>query len=204
MQVALQSWGFTRVVSNVSLFVKRTFKFVLFLLVYIDDILITGLDNTALRACVHDLETQFALKTLGSISYFLGFEAYRDHSGIYLTQSKYNLDLLQKATMLDCKPCATPINTTELLTNEGDHFPNPSLFRIVVGSLQYLTYTRPDIAFAINKLSQFLSAPKQQHWLACKRLLRYLKGTIGLGLFFSPSSKDLPLIVYTDADHAGY
>ena len=90
------------------------------------------------------------------------------------------------------------------LTNEGDVFPNPSLYRTLIGSLQYLTYTRPNIAFVVNKLSQYLSIPKVQHWTACKRLLRYIKGTIGLGLWFSSSIGDLSLKVYTDADHAGY
>ena len=81
----------------------------MFILVYIDDILITGSDNTALKSCIADLETHFALKTLGSVNYFLGFEAYRDTSGLYLSQSKYILDVLKKAHMQDCKPCDTPM-----------------------------------------------------------------------------------------------
>lgn len=130
--------------------------------------------------------------------YFLGFEAHRNKSGIYLTQSKYALDLLKKADMQDCKSCDTPMNYVVSLTNEGDSFENPSLYHTIIGSLQFLTYTRSDISFAVNKLSQFLSSPKQQHSIACKQLLSYLKGTLGLGLFFSPASLDLPLIVYTD------
>lgn len=105
--------------------------------------------------------------------------------------------------MKDCKPCATLVNSVVSLTNEGESFVNPSLYRTIIGSLQYLTYTKSNIAFGVNKQSQFMSDPKQQHWLACKQLLRYLKGTIGLGLFFSPSPTDLPLVVYTDANHAG-
>ena len=168
-----------------------------------DDIPITDLDSAALQACIHDLDAHFALKTLGSVNYFLGFETYRDKSGLYLTQSKYVFDLLKKAAMIECKPCENPVNLAVSLTDEGEPFVDSSLYRTIVGSLQYLTYTRPDIAFGVNKLSHFLSNPKQQHWLACKRLLRYLKGTVGLGLFFSPSNTDLSLNVYTDADHAG-
>lgn len=89
------------------------------------------------------------------------------------------------------------------LTNDGEVFSQPSLYRTLIGSLQYLTYTRPDIAFTVNKLSQFMATPKLQHWLACKRLLRYIKGTIGLGLVFTSTPKDLSLVVYTDVDHAG-
>ena len=90
------------------------------------------------------------------------------------------------------------------LTDDGDLFSQPQLYRTLIGSLQYLTYTtRLDIAFTVNKLSQFMAAPKMQHWLACKRLLRYIKGTAGLSLIFSSSTEDLSLMVYTDADHAG-
>ena len=103
--------------------------------------------------------------------------------------------------MQDCEPCATPVNLGVSLTNEGEPFSNPSLYRTIVGSLQYLAYTRSDIAFVVNKLSQFLSSLKQQHWLACKRLLRCLKGTVGLGLLFAPCLGDLSLTVYIDADH---
>jgi len=148
------------------------------------------------------LATPSVTTTLGSIHYFLGFEAHRTSAGIYLTQSKYALDLLGKADMMDCKPSDTPMNSFNSLTDEGEVLDNPSLYRTIIGSLQYLTYTRPDISFVVNKHSQFLSSPKQQHWVACKRLLRYVNGTLGLGLFFAPAP-DLPLVVYTNADHAG-
>jgi len=175
----------------------------LFVLVYVDDILITGSDSTALRLCFKDLDRTFALKTLGSVNYFLGFEAFRNTAGIYLTQAKYSMDLLKKAEMYDSKPCATPATFGFSLTNEGEMFSNPSLYRTLIGSLQYLTYTLPDIASVVNRLSQFLAAPKVHHWVACKRLLRYLKKTVGYGLLFSPSLGNLAISVYTNADHAG-
>lgn len=172
-------------------------------MVYVDDILITGSDSTALQLCIRDLDNTFALKTLGSVNYFLGFEAFRNSIGIYLTQAKYTMDLLKKADMYDCKPCATLTTSAFSLTNDGEVFSNPSLYRTLIGSLQYLTYTRPDIAFVVNRLSQFLASLKVQHWVACKRLLRYLKGMVGYGLFFSPSPDSLDLSVYTDADQPG-
>jgi len=99
--MALQSWGFSRATSNASLFIKRTSDYVLFILVYVDDMLLTGSDSMALKSCIADLDTHFALKTLSLVNYFLGFEAFRDTSGLYLTQSKYGLDLLKKANMQD-------------------------------------------------------------------------------------------------------
>jgi len=106
----LQNWDFIRSVSDASLFIKRTTKAVLFILGYVDDIFVTGSDLIAFKACIHDLDTYFVLSTLGSINYFLGFEAYRDASGMYITQSKSTLDLLKKAGMQDYKPCETPMN----------------------------------------------------------------------------------------------
>ena len=127
LRMALQSWGFSGATSDASLFIKRTSAYVLFILVYVDDILLIGSDNTTLKSCIADLDTHFALKTLGSINYFLGFEAYCDTSGLYLTQSKYSLDLLKKANIHDCKPSATPMVSSVSLSDEGDIFPNPSL-----------------------------------------------------------------------------
>ena len=154
-----------------SLFIKRTTKVVLFILVYVDDILVSRSDPIALKVYIHDLDTYFALKTLGSVNHFLGFEAHKDIGGMCLIQSKYTLDLLKKAGMQDCKPCETLVNLGISLTNEGDSFFDLSHYRTIIGSIQYLTYTSPDIVFVVNKLSYFLSSPKVQHWMACKRLL---------------------------------
>ena len=150
-----------------------------------------------------DLDRTFALKTLDSVSYFFRFEAFRNRAGIYLIQAKYTMDLLKKTDMYDSKSCATPTTSGFSLTNEGEMLSNPSLYRTLVGFLQYLTYTPPDIVFVVNRLSQFLAAPKVQHWVACKRLLKYLKGTVDYGLLFSLSPGNLAISVYTDADHAG-
>jgi len=92
--------------------------------------LLTGSNSTALNSCIHDLYTQFAqfaLKTLGLVNYFLGFKAYRDGFGLYLTHIKYVVDLLKKAAMLSCKPCNTPMATGVSLTDEGDSFPIPCI-----------------------------------------------------------------------------
>ena len=148
------------------------------------------------------MDKQFALKTLGAINYFHGFEAHRNSSGLYLTQSKYALDLLKKAGLADCKLCETPMTAGVSFTDEGEVFAHPAIYKTLIDSLQYLTYTKPDIAFTVNKLTQFSAGPKSQHWIACKRLLRYIKGTVDIGLLFSSSPGDLSLVVFTEADHA--
>lgn len=106
-----------------------------------------------------------------------------------MCQQKYIKELLGKTKILDCNVCATPMTLTPKLSRlDSEEFTDPSLYRSIVEALQYLTLTRPDIAFSVNKLSQFLTSPTVSHWTACKRVLRYLKGTSSLALQFVPSS----------------
>ncbi|KAL5854979.1 hypothetical protein ACOSQ4_004781 [Xanthoceras sorbifolium] len=171
---------------------------------YIDDNLITGTHSKEIHQTIHLLNSKFALKTLGAVGYFLGFEAFRNAQGIYLTQTKYIVDLLTKTNLLNSKPCDTSIcSSVKLSRNSGKPFTDPTLYRSTLGALQYLTYTRPDIAFPVNKLSQFLAAPSDVHWQACKRVLRYLKGTAGIGLLFQPTQQ-LYIEAFADADWASY
>ncbi|KAL5765253.1 hypothetical protein ACOSQ2_017847 [Xanthoceras sorbifolium] len=104
--------------------------------------------------------------------------------------------------MLNVKPCSTPIcSSVKLSAAIGSPLAQPTVYRNVIGALQYLTYTRPDISFVVNRLSQFLSSPNDIHWQACKHILRYLKGTSGLGLVFRPAAS-LHLEAFADADWA--
>ena len=136
----------------------------IFILVYVDDILITGDNSTAIHTLIHDLNTAFALKTLGSMHYFLGFEVIRTPSVLHLFQTKYDSNLLQKTNMSNVKPSSTPMHLgNKLSLNDSPCFSQPSLYRSTIGALQYLTHTRPNISYAVNKLSQFLHAPNTAH-----------------------------------------
>ncbi|XP_031253031.1 secreted RxLR effector protein 161-like [Pistacia vera] len=140
-----------------------------------------------------------ALKTLGSLTYFLGLEANRS-AVFHLKQSKYASDLLLKTKMLEANACSTPMALgTKLFPNDSPPFDHPSLYRSTIGALQYLTLTRPDISFTVNKLSQFLQTPTELQWQGCKRVLRYIKGTLNYGLQFKPASF-LQIECYADAD----
>ena len=140
---------------------------------------------------------------LGPNAFFLGFEVHRTGSGIYLSQRSYLRDILLKTNMLDSHAQPTPMcPSTKLTSSSGQPMDNPFLYRSVIGALQYLTMTRPDIAFATNRLSQYLQAPTTAHWSACKRILRYLVGTQDVALHFKPSSV-FNLHGYSDADWAG-
>ena len=145
----------------------------------------------------------FFFKDFGLLSYFLGMEGQRNSQGLYLTQTRYIADLLHKTKMSDAKPMPTPIcSSTTLTLQSGDPLPSGTEYRAVIGSLQYLSLTRPDIAYAVNKLSQFMHLSRTDQWAAAKRILRYLAGTPHKGIFFS--SQNTPsLHAFTDADWAG-
>lgn len=173
------------------------------MLVYVDDILVTGTKSSLIDWFIRKLAVTFPIRDLGEINYFLGVEATRTSDGLLLSQSKYLSEILQATNMEDSKSCATPMAATPNLSKEmGTLLDSMKEYRQVVGALQYLTITRPDIAFAVNKLAQFLHCATDIHWQACKRLLRYLKGSATQGLLLRPSST-FSLQCYSDSDWAG-
>ncbi|KAK6158635.1 hypothetical protein DH2020_005949 [Rehmannia glutinosa] len=186
----LLNWGFSSSTSDNSLFYLKVPSGLLLVLVYVDDILITGDDSSRISKLIADLDSSFSLKNLGEVHYFLGLEAHRSPTGILLNQAKYISDLLQKTGMADCKPSHSPYcSGLKLSLHDSDDFDSPTLYRSTIGALQYLTMTRPDISYAVNKLSQFSHSPSVHHWKACKRVLRYLHGTSQLGIHFTPASR---------------
>lgn len=146
------------------------------------------------------------LNSLGGLDYFLGLEVKRLSNGtLLLTQSKYLRDLLAKTDMSKSNSVVTPMASSTKLTKTGSaDFSDPSLYRSIVGALQYATITRPEICYSVNKVCQFMAHPSDTHWLAVKRIICYLKGTVTSGLLFTPASPAHPfsLQAYCDADWA--
>ncbi|KAG7589765.1 GAG-pre-integrase domain [Arabidopsis suecica] len=199
----LLSIGFVNSLADASMFVLNKGGVLVYILIYVDDFLITGNNSMEVSRIIQVLAARFSLKDLGNLSYFLGMEAYRDTSGLHLTQTKYITDLLVKTNMASCKPVSTPMCSNDRLTAfAGSVLDDPTEFRTIVGSLQYLLLTRPDIAFAVNRLSQYMHRPTTVHFEAVKRILRYLAGTPTKGIFFSRTTP-LNLHAYSDADWAG-
>lgn len=134
------------------------------------------------------LNREFAMEDLGVLHFFLGIEAIYDSDGLYLTQSKYIYDLVDRTSMLDSKSILTPVTSgSRLSIHHGEPFFDPSLYRSVIDSLQYLSLTPLDIAYVVNQACQHMHRPSSSHWLAIKRILRYLKCTINHGLHLHPS-----------------
>lgn len=160
----LTNWGFQRSKSDSSLFYFNKGTQVLFILVYIDDILVTRSCNRLIDRFVKELNTSFALKDLRDIDYFLGIEVVRNIEGIFLTQAKYITDLLDKLNLSHLRLCGTPAIVYKTLSMyEGNLMHNPTMFRRTIRALHYLSHTRPDIAYIVNKLNQFMQAPTNDH-----------------------------------------
>ncbi|XP_021833818.1 uncharacterized protein LOC110773602, partial [Prunus avium] len=194
--------GFVGSKADHSLFIYNTDGVYLLLLIYVDDILITGNQDCKIQSLITSLGKAFAMKDLGALKYFLGIEATRTATGLYLSQHKYTCDLLVRAHMQDSKPCATPVGSgSQLSATDSVPLSDPREYRSVVGALQYLTVTRPDITYAVNQVCQHMHQPTLVHWIAVKRILRYLKGSPSDGLFFTPGSTSL--VAFSDSDYAG-
>ena len=175
-----------------------------YLLVYVDDILVTGSSSSLVQRIIEDIARKFFIKDMGALGYFLGLKAIRTPNGLHLMQRKYITDLLNKVDMLHAKPVSTPLPSSPKLTlNSSTTLSDPHEYRMIVGSLQYLALTRPDISYAINKLSQYMHRPTTDHWQAVKRVLRYLSGTLTHGIFLQ-KQKNPMLHAFSDADWAGY
>ncbi|XP_020417916.1 uncharacterized protein LOC109948642 [Prunus persica] len=170
------------------------------LIVYVDDIVVTGNDTGEQLKLQKYLSQEFEMKDLGDLKYFLGIEVVRSTIGIFLSQIKYVLDLLTETRMLGCKPVDTPIEMNHKLCEDIDQEPtNKEQYQHLVGSLIYLAHTRPDIAYTVSVVSQFMHSPNVSHRNAVDRILRYLKSALGKGLMFF-KNRDLEVVGYTDAD----
>jgi hypothetical protein len=143
------------------------------------------------------------MKGLGPLHHFLGISVERCLDDIFLHQRTYTLDILKWAVMVDCKPCTTPVDLqAKLADDSGPPVADASQCRSIAGALQYLTFTWPDIAYAVQQICLHMHDSREPHLTAMKRILRYLRGTPDFGLLLRRSSSS-NLVVYTDADWAG-
>nr|KYP51807.1 Retrovirus-related Pol polyprotein from transposon TNT 1-94 [Cajanus cajan] len=160
----ITSHGFIMSKSDPSLFIFATGNIKAYFLVYVDDLLLTGNNNDFLHGFISALSSRFALKNLGAPHYFLGVEFIPTKSGLFLSQHKYIRDLLEKFDMEGAKPAPTPLSPSATLQlHDGTATTEATYFYKIIGAVQYLTLTRPDLSFSINKLSQFMHKPTTLH-----------------------------------------
>lgn len=205
----MKSEGFTRSQNDFCLYFKCSHPDRLFVLLYVDDLLILGTDLQKVDKLKYSFSKNFCMKDLGIVSHYLGIHVKQNLIEGYtvLNQTRYLKNVLQKFDMSECKPIATPLdynmNCNALIDNEN----NPDLVKLcrqIIGNLMYAALgTRPDLCQSVNLLSRYQDKSNENLYKALKRILRYIKGTIALNLLFKPNFNDNTLYGYVDADWGG-
>jgi hypothetical protein len=167
--------------------------------------LIRGSELGMIQEFKDEMKKMFEMPNLGMMNYFLGIEVMQSNHGIFTCQKKYALDILKRFKMQDCKPVGTPMTTSIKLSKDDESEKvDEGLYRGLIGSLQYLIASRPDILFAVSILSRFMHSSRETHFIAAKRILRYIKGIIDLGIFCPRlSERTVELRGYTNSDLGG-
>jgi hypothetical protein len=205
----LQADGFTVSRADPTLFMLRRDGGVVYLSVHVDDMLLTGPAGALLERAQAVVSGAFKSKVRREATCHLGMEITRDRAArtLVLSQTKYTNDILQRFGMADAKPASTPLDPSiPLRKGDGAPLPADNQYGAMVGALMFLAvWTRPDISFAVGALARYMSAPTSVHLLAAKHVLRYLRGTPGLGITFGGGQGGSPLSVrgFSDADWAG-
>jgi len=197
---SLKALGFTQSSCDHTLFTRNSKNSYMAVLVYVDDIIVASSCDRETELLRNALQRSFKLRDLGTLKYFLGLEIARNADGISICQRKYTLELLAETGLLGCKPSFVPMEPNQKFSQEdGELIDDAEHYRKLVGKLMYLTFTRPDITYAVHKLCQFTSAPRAPHLQAVYKIIYYLKGTVGQGLFYS-ANVDLKLSAFAYSD----
>lgn len=170
---------------------------------YVDDLIFTGSSSTMFDDFKQSMMNEFEMSDLGLMHYFLGYEVAQNSAGIFISQKKYVREILERFQMTNCNSVGTPVELGLKLTkdHEGKKV-DSTLYKQIVGSLMYLTGTRPDIMHAVSLISRYMETPTELHLLAAKRILRYLQGTISFGILYE-KGESFGLLGFTDSDYAG-
>ncbi|KAK2403542.1 putative mitochondrial protein [Trifolium repens] len=199
--------GFRKCSVEYGVYVKKSDdKHMLIICLYVDDLLVTGSSLVEIKNFKSQMQSEFEMTDLGKLTYFLGMELLKTSGGIVLHQAKYAKEILRKFEMVDCNSSVTPADTkVKIEDDDTSEAVDSTMFRQLVGSLRYLCQSRPDISYAVGYISRFMSKPLKSHFLAAKRILRYINGTVHYGVLFPYSSnrETLELVGFSDADWCG-
>jgi FtsZ-interacting cell division protein YlmF len=198
----LQDKGFKRGTIDNNLYIKTEGDDLLIVLVYVDDIIFGSNNASLVQWFASAMQSEFEMSMIGELSFFLGLQITQRSEGLFLSQEKYLREMLKRFQMEDSTPMSTPMVTGCKLSKDDDSPDvDQSSYRSMIGSLLYITTSRPDIMHVVGIVGRYQAAPKQSHLLAVKRIFRYLKGTMDYGLWY-PRSQNFQLSVYSDVDWA--
>ncbi|GJX65620.1 retrovirus-related pol polyprotein from transposon TNT 1-94 [Tanacetum coccineum] len=199
----LLAQGFSKGVVDPTLFIRKTGKHTLHVQIYVDDIIFASTDPKDCDRFSNEMSSKFQMSMMGQISFFLGLQISQNPRGIFINQSKYANEILKKFDLHKSDPVDTPMVERTKLDEDLSGIPvDQTQYRSMIGSLMYLTASRPDLVFAVCMCARYQSKPTKKHLEAVKRVFRYLQGTINMGLWY-PKDTAMALTAYADADHAG-
>jgi len=194
---------YNRGTSDRTFFIKKKREDIILVQVYVDDIIFGSTNEEMCEAFVEAMKREFEMSILGEMNYFLGLQVKQLKDGIFINQAKYCKELLRKFEMDKCKAISTPISTCcQLDQDHAGKSVDQSKYRGLIGSLLYLTAIRLDIMFVVCLCARYQSDPKESHYNAAKRILKYLQGTKDVGLWYS-NNVSLNLTSFTDLDFVG-
>jgi hypothetical protein len=186
-----------------SLYVRKSDESIVVITIYVDDLIVGGDNEKEIEHVKRLLKQKFDMKDLGELKFFLGIEIIRTPEGIWLLQRQYVLDMLSKYGMVGCKPIFVPLNQNgKLSANAGEVLEDATMYKKIVGSLIYMTITRPDLNYTVGLESQFMQVPRKPHLDGVRHTLRYVSAIADYGLFYEVST-ELQVHGYIDADWAG-
>ncbi|GKB48315.1 retrovirus-related pol polyprotein from transposon TNT 1-94 [Tanacetum coccineum] len=186
-----------------TLFTKKKSSNLIIVQIYVDDIIFGSTCQDMCDEFAKIMHDEFEMSMMGELNFFLGLQIKQMEDGIFFNQSKYIKEMLKKFGLEDSKPMKTPMSSdTKLTKDEECESVDSTKYRGMIGSLLYLTASRPDIMFSVCLCARFQEAPKTSHLEAVKRIFRYIKGTTHLGLWY-PKGTGIETVVYADSDHAG-
>uniref|UniRef100_A0A8R7PM28 Reverse transcriptase Ty1/copia-type domain-containing protein n=1 Tax=Triticum urartu TaxID=4572 RepID=A0A8R7PM28_TRIUA len=204
LDATLVAMGFRRCNSEHAVYARGSGHELLLLGVYVDDLVIAGADTREIDNFKTEMKGTFKMSDLGLLSYYLGIEVRQEAGGVIIAQSAYADKIVERAGLTGCNPSPTPMEARLKLSKGSTAAPTDATYRSLVGTLRYLTHTRPDITYAVGYVSRFMEAPTVEHLTAVKHIIRYVAGTCSLGCHFPRrGAGGASLFGYNDSDMAG-
>src|SRR5579859_2939724 len=199
----LLSKGFKMGKVDTTLFTKKIGNDLFVMQIYVDDIIFGSTNQDFCEEFGKMMASEFEMSMIGELSYFLGLQIKQMKNGTFVSQGKYIKDKIKKFGLEDAKPMSTPMGTSgSLEIDEKGNMVDQKLYRSMIGSLIYVTTSRPDVMFSVCMCARYQSSPRESHLKATKRILRYLKSTQDVGLWY-PKGSSFELIGYSDSDYGG-